>query len=87
MKAYLICTGLIFAVLGVAQGVRLFVEGDHAGSTDSGFVLAHLALCLGGVGFAVWARSLLRRQRTQNLLTLLLQSQLQDAHETDHESR
>jgi len=56
MKAYLIVTGSIFGLIGVAHLVRLFVEG-HALS-DPWFLGSNLALFVVGAGLAIWATRL-----------------------------
>ena len=57
MKTYLVVTGSIFGLLGVAHLVRLFVEGR----ADPLFLAGNLAIFGIGVGVAVWAGLLLRR--------------------------
>jgi len=61
MKAYLVVTGTIFALVGIAHLLRLFVEG-HALS-DPGFLGSNLALFALGGGLAVWATRLVKRLR------------------------
>jgi hypothetical protein len=58
MKAYLITTGALFGLVGVAHLVRLFVERPP--SPDGWFVAGNLALFAVGGGIAVWALRLLR---------------------------
>lgn len=57
MKAYLITTGAIFGLVGIAHLARLFFEGHSL--SDTGFVVGNLALFLVGGGIAVWAGRLL----------------------------
>ena len=57
MKSYLVATGSIFGLIGVAHLLRLFIE-EHAWS-DSWFLASNLALFLGGSGLALWAVRLL----------------------------
>jgi hypothetical protein len=59
MKAYLVVTGALFGVVGIAHLLRLFVEGHPL--SDPGFLGANLALFIVGGGVAVWALWLLRR--------------------------
>jgi hypothetical protein len=61
MKAYLLVTGTIFGLVGVAHLLRLFVEG-HALS-DPWFLGHNLALFVVGVGLALWAARLVVRLR------------------------
>ena len=61
MKAYLIVTGTIFGLVGVAHLLRLFVEG-HAFS-DPWFLGHNLSLFVVGGGLAAWAARLLVRLR------------------------
>jgi hypothetical protein len=61
MKAYLIVSGAIFGIVGVAHGLRLFVEG-HALS-DRWFITHNVALFVLGAGLALWALRLLLRGR------------------------
>ena len=49
MKAYLGITGSLFAVIGIAHLLRLFVEGHPL--SDTGFLAHNLALFLVGGGF------------------------------------
>jgi len=57
MKAYLIITGSIFGLIGIAHLLRLFIEGHPL--TDPWFLGSNLALFVVGGGFAVWAARLL----------------------------
>lgn len=57
MKAYLLVTGIIFAVVGIAHLSRLFVERHPL--SDSWFLGHNVALFLVGGGLAVWAMRLL----------------------------
>lgn len=57
MKAYLLVTGTIFGLLGVAHLLRPFVEGHPL--SDPWFLGHNVALFLVGAGLAVWAARLL----------------------------
>jgi hypothetical protein len=57
VKSYLIVTGSIFGLIGVAHLLRLFIEGRPL--SDSWFLASNLALFMVGGGFAVWAGRLL----------------------------
>ena len=57
MKAYLITTGAIFGLLGIAHLLHLFVEGHD--SSNPWFLWHNLALFLVGGGIAIWAARLL----------------------------
>jgi hypothetical protein len=57
MKAYLILTGAIFGLLGIAHLLRLFIEGHPL--SDPRFLGSNLALFVVGAGIAVWAARLL----------------------------
>jgi hypothetical protein len=57
MKAYLIVTGAIFALVGIAHLLRLFFEGHPL--SDLRFLGHNLALFLVGAGIAIWAARLL----------------------------
>jgi len=60
MKGYLVVSGFLFGLVGVAHLLRLFVErGELA---DPWFLAHNLALFFVGGGLAVWALQLLRRQ-------------------------
>ena len=61
MKAYLIVSGAIFGIVGVAHLLRLFVEGHDA--SDHWFLIHNVALVIVGVGLALWALRLLLRGR------------------------
>jgi hypothetical protein len=61
MKAYLVVTGAIFGLVGIAHLLRLFVEGVPL--SDPWFLGVNVALCVAGGGLAVWAMRLLRRLR------------------------
>jgi hypothetical protein len=63
MKAYLFVTGSIFALLGVAHLLRLFLERGHTISADPWFFGGNLALFVLGGGIALWAVSLIGRLR------------------------
>jgi hypothetical protein len=62
MKAYLLLTGGLFGLVGVAHLARLFVERDQA--SDISFLAINLGLFVLGVGVAVWAGLLLRALRS-----------------------
>jgi hypothetical protein len=66
MKSYLVVSGSIFAVVGVAHLLRLFVDGHTL--SDRWFLWSNLSLFLVGGGLAVWARLLLTslRRRSPN---------------------
>jgi hypothetical protein len=57
MKAYLIVTGTIFGLVGIAHLLRLFLEGHPL--SDPWFLGHNLALFLVGCALAVWAARLL----------------------------
>ena len=57
MKPYLIVTGTIFGLIGLAHLLRLFIE-RHPWS-DYGFLGPNLLLALLGGGIAVWSMRLL----------------------------
>ena len=57
MKAYLITTGGIFGLVGIAHLLRLFIEGHPL--SDPWFLGSNLALFVVGGGIAVWAARLL----------------------------
>jgi hypothetical protein len=61
MKAYLVVTGAIFGLVGIAHLLRLFVEGHPL--SDLWFLGANVALFIVGGGLAVWAVQLFRRLR------------------------
>jgi len=60
MKAYLIVSGLLFGLVGIAHLLRLFVEGHP--SSDSSFLIHNVALFIVGAGLALWALRLLMRR-------------------------
>lgn len=62
MKAYLLVTGSIFGLIGVAHLLRLVLEPGHGLSADPWFFAGNLALFIVGGGLAVWALRLLRAQ-------------------------
>ena len=64
MKAYIVVTGTIFALMGIGHLLRLFVE---ARPSDPWFLWINLALSVAGVGFAIWAIQLLRLARAQSV--------------------
>jgi len=55
MKAYLITTGIVFALIVVAHAWRMTAEPSHL--KEPGF----LALTLVAAGFCFWAFSLVRK--------------------------
>lgn len=57
MKAYLVITGAIFGLIGIAHLLRLFFEGHPL--TDPWFLASNLTLFVVGGGIAVWAARLL----------------------------
>ena len=62
MKAYLIVTGTIFGLVGIAHLLRLFFEGHPL--SDPWFLGSNLALVIIGGGIAVWAARLLAGLRS-----------------------
>jgi hypothetical protein len=61
MKAYLIVSGAIFGLVGIAHLLRLFVEGHPL--SDPWFLGNNVALFSVGGGLAVWALRLYKRLR------------------------
>jgi hypothetical protein len=61
MKAYLVVTGAIFGLIGIAHLLRLFIERHPL--SDPWFLAANLALFIVGAGLSVWAMRLLRDLR------------------------
>jgi hypothetical protein len=61
MKAYLVVTGTIFGLIGIAHLLRLFVERHPL--SDPWFLGSNLALFVVGAGFAIWATRLVVRTR------------------------
>ena len=61
MKAYLVVSGALFGLVGIAHLIRLFVEGHPL--SDLWFVGVNLALFIVGGGVAAWAMLLYRRLR------------------------
>ena len=61
MKAYLVVTGVIFGLVGIAHLLRLFVEGHPL--SDPWFLGGNIALFIVGGGLAFWAMRLFRRPR------------------------
>jgi hypothetical protein len=57
MKTYLVVTGSIFGLIGIAHLFRLFVEGHPL--SDPWFLGSNLALFIVGGGLAVWATRLI----------------------------
>jgi hypothetical protein len=64
MKAYLLVTGSLFGLVGVAHLLRLFLEPGHTISSDPWFFGGNMALFVVGGGVAAWAFRLLRELRT-----------------------
>ena len=62
MKAYVVVTGSIFGLIGIAHLLRLFVEGHPL--SDTGFLAVNLGLFLVGTGIAGWAARLLAGLRS-----------------------
>jgi hypothetical protein len=62
MKAYLLLTGSLFGLAGVAHLVRVFVEGGHSFSGDPQFFVTNIGLFVVGGGMALWALQLARHQ-------------------------
>ncbi|HEX4649065.1 MAG TPA: hypothetical protein VH111_09585 [Steroidobacteraceae bacterium] len=62
MKAYLLVTGAIFGLIGVAHLLRLVLEPGHSLSAHPWFFAGNLTLFIVGGGLAVWALRLLRAQ-------------------------
>ena len=63
MKAYLLVTGSLFGLVGVAHLLRLVIEPGHTLSSDPWFFGGNVALFVLGGGVAAWAVRLLRRLR------------------------
>jgi hypothetical protein len=61
MKSYLMVSGALFGLIGLAHLVRLF-SGEHPLS-DPWFLGTNLVVSLIGVGFGFWALRLLRGRR------------------------
>jgi hypothetical protein len=61
MKAYLVVTGAVFGLIGIAHLLRLFVEGHPL--SDLWFLGSNVALFIVGGGLAVWAMRLFGRFR------------------------
>jgi hypothetical protein len=57
MKAYLVVTGTLFGLVGIAHVLRLFLEGHPL--SDTWFLGSNLALFIVGGGIAGWAARLL----------------------------
>ena len=60
MRAYLISTGALFALLGLAHLLRTVVEWQRL-TVDPWFILEGPVIGLIGAGLGVWAWRLLRR--------------------------
>jgi hypothetical protein len=61
MKTYLVVSGALFGLVGIAHLIRLFVERDRL--SDPWFLAQNLALFVVGGGLAVAALRLLQRER------------------------
>jgi hypothetical protein len=59
MKAYLICTGILFGLFAVWHVFEL-VSGLRSAESDSGFIIGVSAIILVTGAFSVWAFRLLR---------------------------
>lgn len=59
MKAYLICTGILFGLFAVWHVFEL-ASGLRAAESDSGFIIGVSAIILVTGAFSVWAFRLLR---------------------------
>ena len=57
MKAYLMTTGVVFALLTIAHIWRMMSEGGFHGDRDPWFILITLI----SAAFAIWAFQLLRK--------------------------
>jgi hypothetical protein len=66
MQAYLLVTGSIFALIGVAHLVRLAVEPGHSFSSDPWFFVHNLALFIVGGAVALWALRLFTALRSRS---------------------
>jgi hypothetical protein len=62
MKAYLITTGILFGLLGLAHFARTVLEWERL-TTDRGFLLEGPGIGLVGAGLSVWAWRLLWTRR------------------------
>jgi CDP-diglyceride synthetase len=60
MKAYLVTTGVLFALLALAHVARTIAEWSRL-TTDPGFLIEGPGLGIVGVALALWAWKLLRR--------------------------
>jgi len=63
MKIYLLVTGSLFGLVGVAHLLRLFLERGHSFVSDPWFFGGNVLLFVIGGGVAVWALQLLRALR------------------------
>ena len=63
MRAYLLLTGSIFGLIGLAHLARLLLEGGHSFAKDPWFVWGNVAAVLAGGGLGVWAAWLLRGEK------------------------
>lgn len=61
MKAYLITTGILFGLVGLAHVLRTFAEWSRL-TSDPGFIIEGPGLGLLGVALSFWAWRLLFRQ-------------------------
>lgn len=64
MKAYLLTTGALFAVLALAHLARTIAEASRL-STDPGFIVEGPGIGILAAAIAVWAWRLLRRVHPQ----------------------
>lgn len=62
MKAYLLTTGGLFAVLALAHVARTIAEASRL-NTDPGFIVEGPGIGILAAAIAVWAWRLLRRAR------------------------
>ena len=66
MRAYVLFTASVFAILAVLHIVRLFAEGGHPFATDPWFVWGNVAGIAFCAGLVAWAVTLLRRRASSN---------------------
>lgn len=66
MKAYLLLTGLVFGLGGIAHLVRLVMEPGHSFSSDPWFFVHNIALFIVGGAVAVWALRLFAALRSRS---------------------
>lgn len=62
MKAYLITTGTLFALLALAHLLRTIVEWQRL-TTDPGFIVEGPGIGIVAAALSLWAWSLLRRSK------------------------